>query len=107
MTVAGGIPAGWRQEAEQVLVAAQQGRWEAVQDYYQRREAWVRLAAGNADLSACLVTLDREVEQMIQVAQAALATAIHETAASKRMVAQLRASFTAGSEHDHRMSRRF
>lgn len=106
MTAVDGIPSGWRQEADQVLVAARQGRWEAVQEYYQRREAWVRLAADHADLSACLVTLDREVEAMIQVAQAALTAAIDETAASKRIVAQLRASFTAGSEHDRRMSHR-
>jgi len=92
MTATRRIPTDWEQQAVQVKIAAEQGRWDDVQAYYTGRERWLSLAEGDQTLIGRLTAIDREIEAMITVAQAALTAAIGEQAAARRTVAQLRAS---------------
>ncbi len=87
----------WEREAHNAQAAAEQGQWNVVQQYYDRRHAWLQSTELMPELSERLVIIDREIERRILVAQAVLTATLADTSTARRRLSQVKASLGAGS----------
>ncbi|WP_447977029.1 hypothetical protein [Candidatus Nitrospira bockiana] len=104
-----GIPAPWEQAAasmtEQALQAAEEGRWDAVQVCYERREELLSPAPPSPAVAARLHRLDRMIFDKVKIAQVAVERILTEVAATRRNLLRLRAPSTRGTDLPHRLDR--
>lgn len=86
----------WEREAHDARTAAEEGRWDAVQQYYDRRHAWLQGTEPTPAEAGRLAGVDREIERHVMVAQAALASVLADTAGARRILSHMKASLGAG-----------
>ncbi len=86
----------WERETCYAQMAAEEGRWDAVQQYYERRAAWLYGPELTPSTAERLATIDREIERRILVAQAVLAATLADTAGARRILSHMKASLGAG-----------
>lgn len=87
-------PYDWEREALAARAAANEGRWEAVQQYYDERAARLREPVMAQSPAVLVATLDREIERKILVAQTALTSVLREIAPARRALSMLKSTLT-------------
>lgn len=70
--------------------AAEEGRWDLVAAYYSRRGEYLQDGLSSPGSTERLLTIDREIQARIAVAQTALAALMHDTARAHHKLNELR-----------------
>jgi len=100
------LPLDWQAAAEQAKQAAEQGRWDLVRKFYDRRAAGPVPNQEDASLAAALVAIDRIIEARLTVARRAAAAALEDASSARRILGQWRAKLQAGMDAPATVSRR-
>jgi len=90
---------------QQALMAAEEGRWDAVEKYYQARIDLFRLKDIPPSLASRLHICDRRVHEKLRVATIAAKGLLHEVSSKRRILDQF-ASKVSVSAIARRVSRR-
>lgn len=77
--------------------AAEQGRWDVVADHYRRRGEQLQHASLSPEETIRLLRFDRDIQERIGVAQAALTSVLLESACVRQRLEGLRKGICAMS----------